>query len=125
MTLPCEFKVRPAAKSSGSCLSGRVLLYVSKQHSGSCPETLAFADAVARGVAMARLAHRKNIAEGVGSTGGQPMDLPFAPQHGITPARVVSAANHGALALATGPVIDIIPKCHVLWLLSVDLTPKF
>jgi len=68
---------------------------------------------------MTRLAHRQNVAEGVGSAGGQPMDFPLTPQHGITPARVVSAANHLAFALTTGPVVNIIPKGHFLILLSL------
>jgi len=61
---------------------------------------------------MARLAHRQNVAEGVGATGGKPMDFPFTAQHGITPARVVSATLHRAFALATGPVVNVIPQSH-------------
>jgi len=64
---------------------------------------------------MARLAHRHDIAEGVRATSGKPMDLPFAPQHCVTPANMVGATAHSAFAPTTSPVMYIITECHFVF----------
>ena len=70
---------------------------------------------------MTRLAHSQNIAKGVCTTGGKPMDFPFTPQHRITPARVVRATCHPAFALATGPVVYIVAESHKLTSLLLSI----
>jgi hypothetical protein len=67
---------------------------------------------------MAGLTHRKNVAKRVGSTGGQPVDFPFASQRCITAAGVVRARLHRTLAPTARPIVYIISKGQVPHLLS-------
>jgi hypothetical protein len=72
----------------------------------------AFPDAISRRITMTGLAHSKQVAEDGRTASGQVMDMPISTEQGVAASRMVSAGLHGAFALATGALVNIISECH-------------
>ena len=85
---------------------------MSRRPSGTYTETSAPADAVARGVAMARLAHRFDVAQCVGAASGDVVNFPFTTQYHVASPTVMGAGDHCAFTTATCSPIDFVSQGH-------------
>jgi hypothetical protein len=61
---------------------------------------------------VASLAHRDDIAHGVGTTGTSPVHFPFTSENGIAASSVMAARFHGALAPSLGSFAYFVTECH-------------
>jgi hypothetical protein len=82
---------------------------------------LLLASTIRASVPVASLAHRDDIAQGVGTTGTSPVHFPFTSENGIAASSVMAARFHGAFAPSPGSFAYFVTECHVLLLSFVQL----
>jgi len=72
------------------------------------------ASTIRASVPMASLAHRDDIAQGVGvgTTGASPVHLPFTSENGIAASSVMAARFHGAFAPSPASFAYFVTECH-------------
>lgn len=73
---------------------------------------LPLAASVTRGIPMARLAHRKNVAQDIGAASGLAVNFPLSSKHRIAASSVMATGFHCALAVSASSFVNIFSNSH-------------